>query len=158
MIDIRGLNKADVLAALYNASRPQGMGFMAYDPKPMTREEAENLLQLTPSFDYLKGRVMKLSLQRDDEFEEYLYDRDNGHGAAQRAIDTLRATNSTNAPEIQAAHFAGKTVAAEKVMDNVHRPSTIKKNPISGVVTATIGLNDVADHLIPAVDKAMKND
>ena len=43
MIQLSGLNKADVLAALYNASKPQGMGFLQYDPKPMTRAEAEGL-------------------------------------------------------------------------------------------------------------------
>ena len=41
MISIEGLDKSKVLAALYNASRPQGMGFMQYDPNPMTEEEAE---------------------------------------------------------------------------------------------------------------------
>jgi hypothetical protein len=34
-IDLKGLNKAAVLAALYNASKPQGMGFLQYDPTPM---------------------------------------------------------------------------------------------------------------------------
>ncbi len=45
MISINGLDKAAVLAALYNASRPQGMGFMHYDPKPMEVEEARTLLR-----------------------------------------------------------------------------------------------------------------
>lgn len=27
-VNIEGLNKADVLAALYNASKPMGMGFL----------------------------------------------------------------------------------------------------------------------------------
>lgn len=40
-------------------------------------------------FDYLYGRVMKVNITHD-EFDPWLYDRDNGNGAAQRAIDNLR--------------------------------------------------------------------
>jgi len=88
MIDIRGLDKAEVLAALYNASRPQGMGLLHFDPKPMTKDEAAALLKDGAYFDYVKGRVMKVSLQTDD-LEERLYDRDNGTGAAFRALEEL---------------------------------------------------------------------
>ena len=93
MVDIKGLNKADVLAALYNNSKPQGLGFLQFDPKPMNVDEAEILLKKTTVFDYLKGRVMKVNLSFDDGFEEWLYDRDNGYGSAQRVINDLRAKN-----------------------------------------------------------------
>jgi hypothetical protein len=92
MIDIKGKNKAAVLAALYNASRPLGMGVMHFDPALMTVEEAvEIILEIPPvalSFDYLKGRVMKVNLS-GDEFDPWLYDRDNGEGAAARALEGL---------------------------------------------------------------------
>lgn len=90
MVDIKGLNKAEVLAALYNNSKPLGLGFMHFDPMDMTVAEAEEILNQTTYFDYLKGRVMKVDLSSDDSFEEWLYDRDNGKGAAQRVIDSLR--------------------------------------------------------------------
>lgn len=90
MVDIKGLNKAEVLTALYNNSKPLGLGMLHFDPKKMTVAEAEELLKQTTYFDYLKGRVMKVDLSSDDSFEEWLYDRDNGNGAAQRAVDTLR--------------------------------------------------------------------
>lgn len=90
MVDTRGLRKAEVLAALYNNSKPLGLGFLQFDPKEMTVTEAEELLKQTTYFDYLKGRVMKVDLSSNDSFEEWLYDRDNGNGAAQRAIDSLR--------------------------------------------------------------------
>ena len=80
-IDISRKDKAQVLAALYNASRPIGLGFLQYDPTPMTVEEARELLKQTTYFDYLKGRVMKVDLS-GDELETRLYDRDNGDGAA----------------------------------------------------------------------------
>jgi len=90
MVDIKGLNKAEVLAELYNNSKPQGLGFLHFNPEKMTIEEAEEILKQTTDFDYLKGRVMKVNLSSDDGFEEWLYDRDNGQGAAQAVIDRLR--------------------------------------------------------------------
>ena len=52
-ISLIGLDKAAVLAALYNASKPVGMGFARYDPTPMTLEEARALLERDTYFDYL---------------------------------------------------------------------------------------------------------
>lgn len=88
MIDITGLDKAEVLAALYNASRPLGMGRMAYTPNPMTRKEAEALLKEGSYFDYINGRVMKIDL-KSNLLEVDLYDRDNGAGAAEAALMEL---------------------------------------------------------------------
>jgi len=93
MIDISKLDKAEVLAALYNKSRP--LGFLHYDPTPMTKEEANILLKeqeyitydgrKSIYFDYLNGRVMKVDLS-GNELDPYLYDRDNGEGAAANAL------------------------------------------------------------------------
>lgn len=88
MIDISKLNKADVLVALYNNSKPLGLGFLHSEKNNMTREEAEELLKSQTYFDYLKGRVMKVDLSKD-QFSTLLYDRDNGDGAAHRAIAKL---------------------------------------------------------------------
>ena len=53
-MNIQGLDKAAVLAALYNRARPQGMGFLHYDPKPMTVEEAQKIIWGGDGyFDYL---------------------------------------------------------------------------------------------------------
>lgn len=95
MIDITGINKAEVLAALYNNSKPQGLGFFNFTQEDMTVCEAQKLLEETTYFDYIKGRVMKVDLRSDTEFEEYLYDRDNGPGAAERVIVALREKIST---------------------------------------------------------------
>ena len=77
--------KPKMLAALYNASRPLGLGILHYRPERMTEEEAAKLLEEHQSFDYLKGRVMKVSFERD-ELNLALYDRDNGPGAGYRAL------------------------------------------------------------------------
>jgi hypothetical protein len=87
-IDISKLNKAEVLAALYNNSKPQGMGFLHFTPEDMTKEEAQKHIDECPSFDYLKGRVMKVDLS-GDSFDPWLYDRDNGEGSAKRVIENL---------------------------------------------------------------------
>lgn len=91
MISIVGLNKAKVLVALYENAKVQGMGFLQVTAKPLTEEEATELLKTDPYFDYLRGHVMKVNLSSDTEFSERLYDRDNGEGAAEAAIGVLRS-------------------------------------------------------------------
>ena len=98
MVSTIGIDKRQVLAALYNASGPQGLGRFHFTPADMTAEEAGKLLEGETYFDYLKGRVMKVSLENDSEFEERLYDRDNGVGAAQRAIDSIVTMESVGTP------------------------------------------------------------
>jgi len=151
MISIQGLDKADVLAALYNASRPLGMGFMHYDHKPMTHDEAAAILAEGVRFDYLKGRVMKLNLASDEEFNSALYDRDNGDGAAERAIAVLRQSSNVAAPEIVAAHKQGLLSAANSAADQMEqRSGWTAPNVFS------LGLSDVATELGPKVDEAVR--
>lgn len=85
-ISIAGMDKAAVLAALYNAAKPLGLGWLHYDPTPMTIETARKLLKSGQTyFDYVGGRVMKVDLA-GDEFDSRLYDLDNGEGAAENAL------------------------------------------------------------------------
>ena len=78
--------KAAVLAALYNNSRPLGLGFSQFSPARMSEEEAQALLDAGQTyFDYLKGKVMKVDLSKND-LDTRLYNRDNGSGAAEAAI------------------------------------------------------------------------
>lgn len=154
-VSIVGLNKADVLAALYNASRPQGMGFLHYNPTPMTREQAQAILDRDQTnFDYLSGRVMKLDLSSDD-VNVWAYDRDNGAGTAERAINSLREQGDANSVDIQTIHKSGKTVAAENLQRHLHEETRISVK--NGVARAHIGFSDVAEHLRPAIDKALKD-
>lgn len=90
-IDISKKDKAEVLAALYNRSRPdEGVGLFYSDPTLMTKEEAAKFLKNTPdkTFDYIKGRVMKINLQ-DDILNTALYNRDVGQGVAEMVIIEL---------------------------------------------------------------------
>ena len=103
MIDIKGLDKAEVLYSLYHNSHAQGMSFLGL---PQTKEgftldrareiikergydpEGENR-PCCLYFDYVEGHVIKCDIT-NDEFEEGLYDRDCGEGAAAKAIEYVR--------------------------------------------------------------------
>ena len=88
-ISIKGLNKGEVLAGLYNNSKVQGMGFLQAIPGEMTTDQAQAIIdQGITDFDYLHGKVMKVDLS-EDEFSPWGYDRDNGQGSAQKVIDNL---------------------------------------------------------------------
>jgi hypothetical protein len=94
-IDISKADKAAVLAALYNASHPQGMGFMQARTGIMSLEEARQAMDSGDDhagyftshggpiagrsriyFDYLYGRPLKIDLS-SDVLDSRLYDRDN---------------------------------------------------------------------------------
>ena len=101
MINISGLNKAEVLKTLYDNSHVQGLGILQTVPDGyVTVEHCQMLLETTgyPYFDYLYGRVLKVDLS-DDSFDERLYDRDCGPGAARRAIEKLRSGRKKKADE-----------------------------------------------------------
>lgn len=89
-MDITGMNKAEILASLYNRSKTQGMGVLHYQEGDMTVEEAQEMLdQGQTYFDYVKGRVMKIELS-GDELETDLFNRDNGDGVCERIIEQLK--------------------------------------------------------------------
>jgi len=116
LVVIAGLSKAAVLAALYNASEPQGLGFLQARPGDMTEAEAEALV--TPEgaiddhvrhfgrlshqehrlyFDYVFGRPLKVDLTKD-EFDPWGFDRDNGGpGAAEKVVARLRERSGVGA-------------------------------------------------------------
>jgi hypothetical protein len=97
MVDISGLDKAEVLTALFNGSQQLGLGFLQREGSiPMTVGEAQTYIDAgIVKFDYLKGRVMKIDIS-GPFVEERLYDRDNGEGAVQRVIDSLKIKEKSN--------------------------------------------------------------
>lgn len=117
-VSIKDLDKGAVLAALYNASRPQGMGFVQFDPKPMTAEQGGVLIKRQRDFDYLQGRVMKIEIS-GDEIDTWGYDRDNGEGAAAKAIASLRETGQPNGDAIKQQHSRGTLAAAAQLKDRI---------------------------------------
>lgn len=89
-MNISGLDKAEILAALYNGSCQQGLGILNPNGKSqMTVEQAREELKHETKFDYLHGRVMKIDLT-GDEVETWLYNRDRGDGAAEKIIESIK--------------------------------------------------------------------
>lgn len=93
MVNIKGLDKAMVLVALWQHSHAQGMSFL--NERMLTLSEAEEMINdrikknVILYFDYVNGHIIKCDIT-GDEFDPRLYDRDCGPGAAQRAIDSIR--------------------------------------------------------------------
>lgn len=101
MVLYNGLTKAEVLCALYNHAKCQGLGFLQYVHGDMALKKAEELLKTETYFDYINGRVLKVDLSGDEGFEEWLYDRDNGSGAAQRAVNRYKLLKSKTNEDVQ---------------------------------------------------------
>lgn len=84
----------EVLMVLYNRARVQGMGFLRATTKPMTLDEADEIVEsrmrdrLGTYFDYLHGRTMKIDVAPEvgQDLDTRLYNRDNGPEAAELAL------------------------------------------------------------------------
>ena len=89
MVNIKGLDKAEVLLALYNASYCQIImqGVSKYTLAD-ARIDLENSRE--KYFDYLHGRLLQVDLRDDNEFDDRLYDRALGYGEAEKAINELK--------------------------------------------------------------------
>lgn len=96
-INIKGLDKAKVLHALWHASKSQGLSFLGLPQGDFSLGMAEMEVKNNPNlyFDYVAGHVIKCDLS-GDEFDDYLFDRDCGEGAASKAIEKLRDSIHTS--------------------------------------------------------------
>lgn len=97
VIDISDKDRSDVLAALYNASTPIGMGFAQYNPMPWTKEIAQMYFEQYAcpdesgaiSFKWIMGRPVHCTFV-DNLVYVKSYNLDNEFGLAQRAIATCK--------------------------------------------------------------------
>ncbi len=92
-IDITGIPKHTVLKALYDNSRPLGMGFIQEAQGVLDEDGIKRWVDAAGPglrFDYVQGRVVKVCLA-ENSFGPSGYDRDNGEGAAARAVDSIRS-------------------------------------------------------------------
>ena len=98
MLNIKGLDKAEVLYSLWHNSHAQGISFIGLPQKEFTLERAQELIkergydpegENRPNclyFDYVDGHVIKCNIT-GDTFDERLYERDCGEGSALKAIE-----------------------------------------------------------------------
>lgn len=152
-ISIEGLDKAAVFAALYNGARGQGLGLLHYNPEPMSTEQARARFgDSFGYFDYVDGRVMKVNLS-GSEFDPWLYDRDNGDGAAARIINALRATGDTNPEEAEMSRLEGTRNAAIEAKKHIFDKTVSER--LKGMLTMSLGLGEFADELGPKIDEIL---
>ena len=102
LINVKGLDHAEILAALFNNAQPKGIGVLvarlpSMPTEPMTRDEANEYIKASGSFfDYIQGRPIKVYIEGSMLCRADLYDRDNGgEGSAARIIAGLRAAKIT---------------------------------------------------------------
>jgi hypothetical protein len=116
-INIAGLDRAELLAALYNRAKPQDfLGRLQYRRGDMTPEAAGDLLDTRDSFfargatEYdgcqsytefhsVKGRVLNVDIG-GDILDATGYDEANGEGAAAAVVARLRGSEIKEAPEV----------------------------------------------------------
>lgn len=83
-ISLYGLDKAAVLAALYNAAYT-GRG----NPAPITTAKAAELLEVTLDFEFIGSRHVRINLETDGLDPSY-FDDAHGKGRAEKVIAKLR--------------------------------------------------------------------
>lgn len=88
------IDKATLLAALWNNAKPPPEGFPHHSGAGhMNREQAAEHLGRRTWWDYLDGRILKLHLG-GNTLDPRAYDRDNGPGLASAVITRIRKTGA----------------------------------------------------------------
>lgn len=93
LIDISGVDRAELLATLYNGAQPFGFGTHQFEDRDMTQDEAQALLDGGKlEFDYHKGRLLKVKFT-GGQIDDWGYDKTYGAGVVQRVVENLRASH-----------------------------------------------------------------
>lgn len=93
-IDISGLNRDELLEALWYNSKPAGFFAMMGIPGA-TFDITEAKKELRNGYaDYICGRVIKADVYSGDTADPKNYDRDNGQGAFRIVVDFLRSESN----------------------------------------------------------------
>jgi len=171
-IDIQGLRKAAVLAALYNLAIPKGLGFLKYDPTPITEEQAEEILENGDDLrwkrgpqsglfeiEYVNGRLLKIDLYTN-ELDARMYNKKNGKGSAELVIDILKNTGKVFSEEAKSIHEKNLVYVAAEALDLTKTSTIIKEKDLNENLLGTtvhIGLKSNEDSLKEAIRKAIEN-
>lgn len=123
-ISIKGLDKARLLQALFNHSKPMGLGFYALGATTeMTYDEAKKIVSEGKlNFDYVRGRVIHINIS-GDEINSSQYDRRVGTGAALMVIATLKKGVEVGFEEAKPINKMEKLAAEGKIEEAAAIPS-----------------------------------
>lgn len=103
MISYKGIDEATLIHGLYHGTgslgldTPAGLIDLMHGGARVTVDAVRQEIGKPDArgrmyFDYYRGRPLKVNLDTiGKEFDERLYDRDAGEGAAQRVVDALKA-------------------------------------------------------------------
>lgn len=148
MVDIKGLDKAKALKALYdNSYLVKGIDLQPVPSGGVTVEHCAELLEKRTHFEYMYGRAIKVDLS-GDEFDERLYDLNCGAGAAQRAVDSIRA-------EKQDGEDAAKDTDGEKKELTIEEKVELTKETIKKILDILTELPPDARFAASAMLKAV---
>ena len=89
MIDITGSDLVKVAQAVYDLSKPQGMGFLHAKSGGLSDEQAKSLIQegrIALRMDYVSGRACKMTVFRD---QGKLLIRDNWYDHSENQLMEL---------------------------------------------------------------------
>jgi len=71
LIDITDVDLVEVVKAVYDLSKPRGLGFLHFDPTPLSDEEAKRHINMNSRYpidmDYVRGRACKFYVIRKDD-------------------------------------------------------------------------------------------
>lgn len=96
-IDITGIDRAELIAELYNNTQPLGLGILQDIKEGLTAERVRAVitsgLDEDLYLDYVAGRPIKVILRDNSLLHARLYDRDapGGEGTCARIVAALRS-------------------------------------------------------------------
>ncbi len=96
-VDCTGLDPYDVMAHLYNSSKPKGMGVFEAKYVPMDHDTAKSILDSNSNTDYVYGRPIKTSFYNWPFLYPKTYDKYNGDkGMMCKLINELKTTGKVS--------------------------------------------------------------
>lgn len=91
MVDISGLDKRDVLRALFQVAQPHNYSWLKYDADDVLPNEQADRIVREGYADYVAGRSVKVHIsKRSREIDVARFNKSSGAEAGQRAIARLR--------------------------------------------------------------------
>ena len=164
MVNIKGLDKAEVLYALWRHSHPQGLSFLGLTPEGFTLQKARELIKERLKknaglyFDYVEGHVIKCNLS-GDSFDEFLYDRDCGPGAAEEAINELRTCMAIKENVIETANEIDfeNEMQVTKTACEIEYENTMKARTKWGPNENMLALREMLSMMLASAEQGFKH-